>query len=207
MKKLISSIAFALLFASQMSASFMLLPMDAEQQNHLKAYGITYWVISNNVEAWWLLNYRGGSFAFPYTSVFEKECKLRGVSYEVIPDGAFNRIIDEINQPEVNQEAVKLEKAPKIAVYTPTEAFKSQRGDNIQPWDDAVTLVLTYAEIPFDKIYDDEVLADKLTEYDWLHLHHEDFTGQYGKFYAGYHTQEWYRENQRLSEEIAAQHG
>jgi hypothetical protein len=207
MKKILFSLAFLGLFVSQMNASFMLLPMDAEQQNHLKAYGITYWVISNNVEAWWLLNYRGGSFAFPHTTVFEKECKLRGVSYEVIPDGSFNRILDEINQPEINQEAVKLEKAPKIAVYTPTEAFKSQRGDNIQPWDDAVTLVLTYAEIPFDKIYDDEVLADKLTEYDWLHLHHEDFTGQYGKFYAGYHTQEWYRENQRLSEEIAAKHG
>lgn len=207
MKRSIVCFLFLFSLAWQARASFMLLPMDLEQKNHLKAYGITYWVLSNNVETWWLLNYRGGSFAFPHTVVFEKECKTRGVSYEVIPDAAFNKILDEIAQPEVNMDAVKLEKPPKVAVYTPTDEFKSQRGDEIQPWDDAVTLVLTYAEIPFDKVYDNEVLADKLTEYDWLHLHHEDFTGQYGKFYSGYHTQEWYRENQRLSEEIAHKHG
>lgn len=206
-KKSLITFSIFLALALQVRAAFMLLPMDLEQRNHLKAYGITYWVLNNNVEAWWLLNYRGGSFAFPHTRIFETECKIRGVSFEIIPDAAFNRILDEIAQPEVNMDAIKLEKAPKIAVYTPTEQFKSQRGDEIQPWDDAVTLVLTFAEIPFDKIYDNEVLADKLTEYDWLHLHHEDFTGQYGKFYAGYHTQEWYRENQRLTEEIAAKHG
>ena len=188
-------------------AAFMLLPMDLEQKNHLKAYGITYWVLEHNVEAWWLLNYRGGSFAFPHTTIFEKECLTRGVSFEIIPDAAFNNILAEIANPEVNMDAVKLEKAPKIAVYTPTEEFMNNKGESIQPWDDAVTLVLTYAEIPFDKLYDEEVLADKLTEYDWLHLHHEDFTGQYGKFYAGFNGQAWYRINQQLSEEMARRNG
>jgi hypothetical protein len=207
MKRTLLLFSLLCCLANQGRAAFMLLPMDLEQRNHLKAYGITYWVINNNVEAWWLLNYRGGSFAFPHTTIFENECKIRGVSFEIIPDAAFNLILQEIARPEANMDAIKLEKPPKIAVYTPTEEFKSQRGDEIQPWDDAVTLVLTYAEIPFDKIYDNEVLSDKLTEYDWLHLHHEDFTGQYGKFYAGYHTQEWYRENQRLSEELARKNG
>lgn len=127
MKKFIFSLSLAWLFATQMSASFMLLPMDAEQQNHLKAYGITYWVISNNVEAWWLLNYRGGSFAFPHTSVFEKECKIRGVSYEVIPDGSFNHIINEINHPEINQEAVKLKKRQK-SPFTPHRRLQKPTG-------------------------------------------------------------------------------
>ena len=205
-KSLIVSALF-LCFAMQMKASMILIPMDTEQRNHLKAYGITYWVLDLQVEAWWLLNYRGGSFAFPHSTVFERECKTRGVSYEVIPDAAFSHILDEIARPEVNQDVMKLEKAPKIAVYTPSEGFKTNKGESIQPWDDAVTLVLTYAEIPFDEIYDDEVMADKLVEYDWLHLHHEDFTGQYGKFYSGYHSQAWYKENQELSETIARNHG
>ncbi|MEY3053076.1 MAG: hypothetical protein RLY31_2861 [Bacteroidota bacterium] len=201
------SILLAVSCMSPVRAAFMLIPMDVEQRNHLKAYGIAYWILENEVEAWWLLNYRGGSFAFPHTTIFENECKIRDVSFEIIPDAAFENILTGIARAEVNMDAIKLEKAPKVAVYTPTEEFKSQRGDEIQPWDDAVTLVLTYAEIPFDKLYDNEVLADKLTEYDWLHLHHEDFTGQYGKFYAGYHTQEWYRENQRLSEALATRNG
>ncbi len=189
-------------------AAYMLLPMDAESQtDHLKAYGITYWVLENGVEAWWLLNYRGGSFAFRANPVFEKECKTRGVSYEILPDAAFNTILEEIANPEVNMDAIKLEKAPKIAVYTPPEGFKSQRGDRIQPWDDAVTLVLTYAEIPYETVYDDEVLADKLAQYDWLHLHHEDFTGQFGRFYASYHNYPWYKENVRLLTELAHKHG
>jgi hypothetical protein len=184
-----------------MQASFILLPMGHEtQKDHLKAYGITYWVLSSNVEAWWLLNYRGGSFAFPYNRAFEKECLTRGVTYEVVADGQFNAILTEIADPEVNMEAIKLEKAPKIAVYTPD--FNA-RGEKIQPWDDAVTLVLTYAEIPYETIYDREVLNDGLTEYDWLHLHHEDFTGQYGRFYRTYHNQTWYKENQRKMEELA----
>ena len=186
-------------------ASYILIPMDAESQaSHLKAYGITYWVIDNGVEAYWLLNYRGGSFAFKYTSVFETECKVRNVSYEVISDSEFANIRRSISDPEANQEVMKLEKAPKIAVYTPD--FNA-RGERVQPWDDAVTLVLTYAEIPYETIYDREVMEDKLAQYDWLHLHHEDFTGQYGKFYRQYHTQPWYQINQRKMEELATSLG
>ncbi len=185
-------------------ASYILVPMDVKQTNHLKAYGITYWVIDQNVEAYWLLNYRGGSFAFLNLKTLEKECKTRGVSYEVISDAEFGRVKAEINNPEVNQEVMKLEKAPKVAVYTPE--FNS-KGERIQPWDDAVTLALTYAEIPFDKIYDREILSDMLPKYDWLHLHHEDFTGQYGRFYSGYHTQAWYIENQKKAEELSKQLG
>lgn len=207
MKKLLFSLTLLFAIAFQAQASYILLPMDLEQKNHLKAYGITFWVLELNVEAWWLLNYRGGSFAFPHTTAFEKECLTRGVSFEVIPDGAFNNILGEIAQAEVNMSAMKLEKAPKVAVYTPTEEFKTSKGEQIQPWDDAVTLVLTYAEIPFDQIYDTEVLTDKLVEYDWLHLHHEDFTGQYGKFYQGYHAQSWYQDNQKAMEALAAKHG
>jgi len=185
-------------------AAYMVLPMDEVQKQHLKAYGITYWVLDQGVEAWWLLNYRGGSFAFPHTSVFERECKARGVTFEIIPDGQFNKILADIAHPELNQEAMKLEKAPKIAVYTPEIDAKGVR---VQPWDDAVTMVLTYAEIPYETLYDREVLAGKLAEYDWLHLHHEDFTGQYGKFYRSYHTQPWYRDNQRRMEALAAELG
>ncbi len=185
-------------------ASFILLPMDLRQNDHLKAYGITYWVINQQVEAYWLLNYRGGSFVFPNTKSFEKECITRGVSYEVISAAEFLRIKDEIANPEVNQEVVKLEKAPKIAVYTPEY---NERGERIQPWDDAVTLALTFAEIPFDKIYDREILSNVLPKYDWLHLHHEDFTGQYGRFYRGYHTQEWYIENQKRAEKLSHELG
>ena len=175
-----------------------------EQRDHLKAYGITYWVLDNEIQAWWLLNYRGGSFAFPNNKLFEKECLTRGVSYEIISDGAFNNILETINDPEANMEAMKLEVAPKIAVYTPD--FNT-RGEKIQPWDDAVTLALTYAEIPYETVYDTEVLNDKLIEYDWLHLHHEDFTGQYGKFYAAFHNFEWYKANVNKMEELAAQNG
>lgn len=207
MRRIILSLTFLLVVVHATHAAYMLLPMDTEQRNHLKAYGITYWVLEHDVDAWWLLNYRGGSFAFPHTTIFEKECLTRGVSFEIIPDAAFNNILAEIANPEVNMDAVKLEKAPKIAVYTPTADFMSNKGESIQPWDDAVTLVLTYAEIPFDKIYDEEVLQDKLVEYDWLHLHHEDFTGQYGKFYAGFNGQAWYRINQQLSEDLAHRNG
>jgi hypothetical protein len=174
--------------------------MDVEQRNHLKAYGMTYWVLEQGIESWWLLNYRGGAFAFPYNTVFEKECKIRDVSFEVIPDAKFGAILSEIANPEVNQESMKLEVPPKIAVYTPE--FNA-RGEKIQPWDDAVTLVLTYAEIPYDVIYDREVLSDKLAKYDWLHLHHEDFTGQYGKFYRSYKNKAWYQENKKNMEDLA----
>jgi hypothetical protein len=200
-------IIFALLAAcmSQVRATIILIPMDeVSQKNHLKAYGITYWVISQGVEAWWLLNYKGGSFAFAYTPTFEKECKTRDVSYEIIADAQFAAIQNEILNPEVNMDVIKLEKAPKIAVYTPD---KNEKGEVVQPWDDAVTMVLTYAEIPYDVLYDTEVLQGKLSEYDWLHLHHEDFTGMFGKFYASYSGQPWYREHVHLMESLARQNG
>ncbi len=190
--------------ATAVKASYILLPMDTKQQDHLKAYGITYWVLENNVEAYWLLNYRGGSFAFLHTPTFEKECLTRGVTYSVIPNAQFAAIRNDIMHPEVNQEVVKLEVAPKIAVYTPNF---NVRGEQIQPWDDAVTLVLTYAEIPYEQVYDREVIEGKLAEYDWLHLHHEDFTGQYGKFYRAFSAHTWYRENQRRMEALAASLG
>ena len=184
-----------------LKAAYMLLPMEPDKQkDHLKAYGITFWVLNNGIEAWWLLNYRGGSFAFQHSKAFEKECLTRGVSFEIVPDAQFNGILNQIADPEANMEAMKLEKAPKIAVYTPDVDSKGQR---VQPWDDAVTMVLTYAEIPYDVIYDREVMADKLAQYDWLHLHHEDFTGQYGRFYRSFSSYAWYRENQRRSEELA----
>ncbi len=179
-------------------ASYLLIPMDVEQTNHLKAYGITYWALNGGIKADWLLNYRGGSFGMPYQELVEKECLIRGVGYEVIPDGQYNKILSEIANPEVNKDLVKLEKPPKIAVYSPK--YK-------QPWDDAVTLVLTYAEIPYDVLYDDEILEGKLAQYDWLHLHHEDFTGQYGKFYASFKNAPWYQEQQKELEAIAARHG
>ncbi len=204
MKKLL--ILFIIVFGClQANAAYMLLPMDEEQKNHLKAYGITYWVLSNEIEAWWLLNYRGGSFAFKHNPVFEKECKTRGVSFEIIPDAQLNKILSDIRNPEINQDAMKLEKAPKIAVYTPD--YNARKGQRTQPWDDAVTLVLTYAEIPYETVYDTEVLENKLYEYDWLHLHHEDFTGQYGRFYRSFHNQPWYKENQKRMEALAAKHG
>jgi hypothetical protein len=199
MRFILITLLFFLSFGS-IQAAYILLPMDEEQKDHLKAYGITYWVLEKNVDAYWLLNYRGGSFAFPHNAVFEKECKTRNVSYEVIADGQFTNILTEISNPEINQDAIKLEVAPQIAVYTPEF---NQRGDRMQPWDDAVTLVLTYAEIPYETIYDRDVIDDKLAEYDWLHLHHEDFTGQYGKFYRSFHNQAWYRDNQRRMEELA----
>jgi hypothetical protein len=204
MRKILA-LSFFLVITISAQASYILLPMEHDRQtNHLKAYGITYWAIAKNVECYWLLNYRGGSFAMPYSKTIESECKLRDVSYEVISDGEWMRIRTEISDPETNQEAVKLEKAPKIAVYTPD--FNPQ-GGRIQPWDDAVTLVLSYAEIPFEKIYDREVLENKLAQYDWLHLHHEDFTGQYGKFYASQGGMPWYKLNQQKTEALSTSLG
>jgi len=180
-------------------AAFILLPMEAEgQQNHLKAYGITYWALDKHYKVSWLLNYRGGSFLLPDASEIRKECQIRGVTFEVLSDGQTNGILEEINSPSQNMETVVLEKAPKIAVYTP-------KGK--QPWDDAVTLVLTYAEIPFTAIYDEEVLSDALLLYDWLHLHHEDFTGQYGKFFGAYRNAPWYIEQKRDAEALAKKLG
>jgi hypothetical protein len=194
-----------LLFGLNLSAQgYILLPMDEKQTNHMKAYGITYKVLELKNEAWWLLNYRGGSFAFTYNDVFKKECITRGISFEIVPEAKFQKILSEIANPEVNMEAMKLEVAPKIAVYSPKT---NERGEDIQPWDDAVTLVLTYAEIPYDVIYDDEVLAMKLVDYDWLHLHHEDFTGQYGRFYSSYNNTQWYRDYVKTMENLATKNG
>jgi hypothetical protein len=183
---------------------YILLPMDEKQTNHMKAYGITYKVLELKSEAWWLLNYRGGSFAFTYSDIFKKECITRGVSFEVLPEAKFQKILTEIANPEVNMEAMKLEVAPKVAVYSPKT---NERGEDIQPWDDAVTLVLTYAEIPYDIIYDTEVLQMKLLDYDWLHLHHEDFTGQYGRFYYSYNNTQWYRDYVKSMENLATLNG
>ena len=180
-------------------AGFILIPMDeTTQQNHLKAYGITYWALEKQYKVSWLLNYRGGSFLLPDAPEIRKECQIRGVSFEPISDAETNSILAEISSPSQNMEAVVLERTPKIAVYTP-------KGK--QPWDDAVTLVLTYAEIPFTAIYDEEVLSDKLILYDWLHLHHEDFTGQYGKFFGAYKNAPWYIEQKKEAEDLATKLG
>ncbi len=180
------------------NATRILLPMDESQKNHLKAYGLAYWELKHDRDVDWLLNYRDGSFMMLFSEDVEKECRVRGVSYEVISEGQVTSILTEIAKPEVNMELVKLHKAPKIAVYSP----KSK-----EPWDDAVTLVLTYAEIPYDIVFDDEVLDEKLPLYDWLHLHHEDFTGQYGKFYLQYANAAWYQRDVREAEAMAAKHG
>lgn len=188
-----------MLFSFTVKASFILLPMDeTTQQNHLKGYGITYWCIEKKYKSSWLLNYRGGSFLFPDAAEIRKECQIRGVSFEVLSDAETNQILELIASPSQNMEAVVLEKAPKIAVYTP-------KGK--QPWDDAVTLVLTYAEIPFTPIYDEEVLSDQLILYDWLHLHHEDFTGQYGKFYGSNKNSLWYIDQKKDAEALASKLG
>jgi hypothetical protein len=171
---------------------------ENSQKNHLKAYGITYWAIEKQYKASWLLNFRGGSFLLPDASEIKKECQIRGVSFEILSDTETNQLLAEIASPSQNMEVVALEKAPKIAVYTP-------KGK--QPWDDAVTLVLKYAEIPYKEVYDEEVLSDQLLLYDWLHLHHEDFTGQYGKFYANYRNMPWYIEQKKDAEALASKLG
>lgn len=199
--KILKSVFFLLLLVgiTKVHANFILLPMDdVSQKNHLKAYGITYWCLDKQYKASWLLNYRGGSFLLPDAPEIRKECQIRGVSFELLSDGEANQILDEISSPSQNMETVVLEKAPKIAVYTP-------KGK--QPWDDAVTMVLTYAEIPFTPIYDEEVLGDQLIVYDWLHLHHEDFSGQYGKFYGAYRNAPWYIDQKKEAEALAAKLG
>lgn len=178
--------------------NYILIPMDEKQTNHLKAYGIAYWILRTETEVDWLLNYRGGSFMCDYHPSIQNELVVRGVSFEVISDAQANQILNEISSPALNFDMMKLEKYPRIAVYSPKTA---------QPWDDAVTLVLTYAEIPYDVIFDDEVLAGALPKYDWLHLHHEDFTGQYGKFYNSFAHMPWYIEQQQEAEEMARKHG
>ena len=192
--KRVTTVLLLLFLFAHAHASYLLIPMDDVQKNHLKSYGIAYWALQRDVEVTWLLNYRGGAFMMKHADAIERECRLRGVTSEVIADGQSSAILSHIADPAVNMDAVKLQKAPRIAVYSPKSKL---------PWDDAVTLVLTYAEIPYDVVYDEEVVSGVLPTYDWLHLHHEDFTGQYGKFWGSHHNQQWYIEDVRTQEAMA----
>jgi hypothetical protein len=195
----IFSIVILILISNFAFGVKILIPMsEGHQANHIKAYGIAYWVLQNDIEVEWLLNYRGGSFLMDHYKTIEEELIIRGVSFEKIADVKARTIKDEISDPEINQAVVSLQKAPKIAVYSP---------DGKQPWDDAVTLVLTYAEIPYEVVYDSAVVGGELPKYDWLHLHHEDFTGQYGKFYRSYRNAPWYKQQQSAAERMAASLG
>ena len=188
-----------LFVSNSISASFIYVPMNDDNQiNHLKAYGIVYYSLEVGLKAKWLLNYDGGAFLIENNKIIENECNIRGVTYQVISDAKAQLILEDISSPSKNQEAVSLEKAPKIAVYSPKDKM---------PWDDAVTMVLTYAEIPFDVIYDEEVLNDKLILYEWLHLHHEDFTGQYGRFYGAFRATPWYVNGKLQAEKSAKKLG
>lgn len=189
----------SMLMATGAFASRIFIPMDAKgQTNHLKAYGIAFAAMQQGIKVDWLLNYKGGSFGMDDNKDLEQMCKQRGVTFSRMSGKEYAHLVKEMSSPAFNGQIVQLEKAPKIAVYTPL---------NKEPWDDAVTLALTYAEIPFTKIYADEVLAGDLEKYDWLHLHHEDFTGQYGKFWSAYHNVPWYINDQKTMEDIAAKHG
>ena len=197
--KNIFAFCFLVLISNSVLASFIYVPMNHDnQKNHLKAYGIVFYSLQNGLKAKWLLNHDGGAFLIENNKAIENECKIRGVSYEIISDAKSQLILEEIGSPSSNKEAVTLEKAPKIAVYSPKDKM---------PWDDAVTMVLTYAEIPFDVIYDIEILEDKLLLYEWLHLHHEDFTGQYGKFYGSFRTAPWYVKQKKEAEKLAKELG
>lgn len=182
----------------KVEAMQLLIPMDETQKDHLKSYGLAYWVLNKDVEVKWLLNYRGGSFLIPHSSLIENECMVRGVSFETIAESQASAILSQIAEPDVNQDAISMNKAPKIAVYSPP---------NKQPWDDAVTLVLSYAEIDYDVIYDEEILNGKLSDYDWLHLHHEDFTGQHGKFWRSYQHMPWYKQEVAINKQLAQKMG
>lgn len=188
-RKVILVLVVSLISCASFSAS-LLVQMDDTQKNHLKAYGIAFWTLEQDYEIQWLLNYRGGSFLLPFHKNIKDECQIRGVSFTTLSDASAQQILNEISSDEVNMDAMKLEKVPSIAVYSP----KGKK-----PWDDAVTLALSYAEIPYDLIYDDEVMTGKLSKYDWLHLHHEDFTGQFGKFYTSYRNMKWYKDEVKMN--------
>ena len=200
MEKVLSKLIFLILsvISLRVNAAYLVIPMDETQKNHLKAYGVAYKALTMEYDVDWMLNYKGGAFSMRANEEMENLCRLRGVSYYMVSDEQYGGIVAEIAQPEVNQDVVKLQKAPKIAVYSPK---------NKMPWDDAVTLVLTYAEIPYDVVYDEEVLNGVLPLYDWLHLHHEDFTGQFGKFWASYRNQQWYIDDVRMQNETARRLG
>ncbi len=192
-KHIILSFVFIFFWQTTL-AKFILIPMDENQHNHLKAYGIVYKALQNHIKVKWLLNYRGGSFLMPFDPKLKEECQIRSVDFEIISEDKAAEILKTINAPSKNMEAVTLEKAPNIAVYSPKDKM---------PWDDAVTMVLKYAEIPYDVVYDEDVLNNKLLKYDWLHLHHEDFTGQYGRFYGAFKTAPWYIKRKAELEALA----
>ena len=196
--KLIIYIFISYAFFNPIKASYVLIPMDNTQTNHLKAYGIAYNFLEQKIDVDWLLNYRGGSFMIKNHPNVVKECIVRNVAFKIIADVQSTEILSSISKPEINQDIIRLKKAPKVAIYSPS---------NKQPWDDAVTMALSYAEIPYDVIYDKEVLSGILPLYDWLHLHHEDFTGQYGKFYAMYKNASWYQEQKKIAEKQAKELG
>ena len=187
-----------MIMVQHINAQKLLIPMDLAQTDHLKAYGLTYWALTKNVNTEWLLNYRGGSFLCDPEPFLIAECRIRGVGFEQLTQGQALAIYAEVQSEKSNMDVVKLEKPPRIAVYTPPGS---------RPWDDAVTMVLDYAEVKYDKVWDEEVLRDKLSDFDWLHLHHEDFTGQYGKFFANYATAPWYIQQVTLLETTAKKLG
>ncbi len=185
-------------FSHTAFGSFILIPMDEAQKDHLKAYGLAFWALERDMEVKWLLNYRGGSFLIAHDQVLQSESIVRGITSEPLSTPQATALLNQIASPNANQDAVSMFKAPKIAVYSPPSKL---------PWDDAVTLVLSYAEIPYDVLYDEEIINGKLPEYDWLHLHHEDFTGQFGKFWRAYQHMPWYQEDVRLNQAMAQRLG
>jgi len=198
LQRVVIFVSFLIFLGLSASAQKILIPMDLRQTDHLKAYGIAYWALTRSIDVDWLLNYRSGSFMMGRHDVLVQECRIRGVTFEEITGAQTAQIYAEVGNENSNMDAIRLEKAPKIAVYVPP---------NFVPWDDAVTLVMEYAEIPYDKMWDSEVLDNKLPQYDWIHLHHEDFTGQYGKFYATFAAAPWYVEQQALYEKEARRLG
>ena len=184
------------LFLQLCFAQKIIIPMDDSQKNHLKAYGVAFWIIQEQINVEWILNYKGGSFMTDNLEKIQQECRVRGVTYKILTTEQTLSVYNEISVN--NMDIVLLEKTPKIAIYTPP---------NKQPWDDAVTLALTYAEVPYTTLWDEEVFSGELSKYDWLHLHHEDFTGQYGKFYRNYHTASWYIEQKNQFESLALKLG
>lgn len=176
----------------------ILIPMDDSQSNHLKAYGLVFNQLENGQPAQWLLNYRGGSFLTIYREETVREARLKNIRLELLSEPEAAQLLQQVEQPGQNTASIRLEKSPAIAVYTPPHSL---------PWDDAVTLALDYAEVPYDRIYDREVLGGALEQYDWLHLHHEDFTGQYGKFWAVYRNMPWYIADVERMESLAQELG
>jgi hypothetical protein len=199
MKKTCYLLLWILCLATGSRAATLYIPMNADDQNnHLKAYGIAFIALKSGMTVDWLINYDGGAFAMQQNTEVERLCRLRGVDYNIMSDAQYSGVVSKIADPNYNGDIIKLEKPPRIAVYTPPSKL---------PWDDAVTMALTYAEIPYDKVYDDELLSGKLAEYDWLHLHHEDFTGQFGKFWGAYRMANWYIEDVKTQEASAHKHG